>query len=65
MFWFPAPPVDVAPFVPKLRHSFAYMHYLTKKRKVQEDVMDIDEPVQKRTKKSAAELLNEAIITST
>lgn len=34
MLWFASPPVDVAPSVQKPRHSFAYLNYLAKKRKL-------------------------------
>jgi len=67
VLWFPAPPVDVAPSVPRLRHSFAYMHWLTRKRKArEEDVMDVDSDAtesdrSKKTKVSAGELLVRAM----
>lgn len=35
MLWFASPPVDVAPSVQKPRHSFAYLNYLAKKRKLE------------------------------
>ena len=35
MLWFASPPVDVAPPVQKPRHSFAYLHHLAKKRKLE------------------------------
>ena len=57
VLWFASPPVDVAPPVQKPMHSFAYLHHLAKKRKVElekeEDVregedsgmdVDADEP---------------------
>lgn len=53
MLWFASPPVDVAPAVQKPRHSFAYLNFLAKKRKLEvekekdagegeESVMDVD-----------------------
>jgi hypothetical protein len=33
--WFASPPVDVAPPVQKPRHSFTYLNYLAKKRKLE------------------------------
>ena len=51
VLWFASPPVDVAPAVQKPRHSFAYLNYLAKKRKlehekdtpeVEESRMDVD-----------------------
>jgi hypothetical protein len=35
VLWFASPPVDVAPPVQKPRHSFAYLHHLAKKRKLE------------------------------
>jgi hypothetical protein len=71
VLWFPAPPVDMAPAVPKLRHSFAYMHYLTKKRKMEidtdaNDVMDVDrsengEVTSQKRRMTASEILDKAI----
>ena len=37
VLWFASPPVDVAPPVQKPRHSFAYLHHLAKKRKLELD----------------------------
>ena len=35
VLWFASPPVDVAPPVQKPMHSFAYLHHLAKKRKLE------------------------------
>lgn len=35
VLWFASPPVDVAPSVQKPRHSFTYLNYLAKKRKLE------------------------------
>ena len=43
VLWFASPPVDVAPAVQKPRHSFAYLHHLAKKRKLELEGKDGDE----------------------
>ena len=44
MLWFASPPVDVAPPVQKPRHSFAYLHHLAKKRKLELEKGEKDVP---------------------
>jgi chromatin structure-remodeling complex subunit RSC1/2 len=75
VLWFSSPPVDVAPPVPALRHSFAYMHYLTKKRKLDkegnsDDAMDIDQSEdgksdRQRKRMTVSEMLDNAIASVT
>ena len=47
VLWFASPPVDVAPPIQKPTHSFAYLHYLAKKRKLdherEEDARECEE----------------------
>lgn len=75
--WFASPPVDVAPPVQKPTHSFAYLNYLAKKRKLEtekekntqeNDGMDVDaeeesseSPASNRSKVSIDEAWQKAV----
>ena len=55
VLWFASPPVDVAPAVQKPRHSFAYLNYLAKKRKLEHEEKDTPEVEESRMDVDAGE----------
>ena len=62
VLWFASPPVDVAPPVQKPRHSFAYLHHLAKKRKLELEKKDVREGEDSRMDVDAEESPNSSVV---